>query len=290
MGLFYLNANVLASRFLFKKRYMNYGVSLLAVLGLLSCLEIIYFNLTGHQAPLLSVEGYLRGFLMFNFLPFLSVIAGSIAYRMFTDKMVEESRAKELEAEHFKSELSFLRSQISPHFMFNVLNNIVALARKKSDLVEPSLIKLASLMRYFLYENEGDTVALEKEIEYLQSYIDLQQQRFSRAGLVTFEIKGVDRHYEIEPMLLIPFVENAFKHGDLRNGSIEIKLEARNSDLFFSVANAVNPSYNGAKDETSGIGLANVKRRLNLLYGNNYSLMIESTDGRFVVLLGLKLH
>src|SRR5205085_7019396 len=111
-----------------------------------------------------------------------------------------------------KSELSFLRSQISPHFMFNVINNIVALARKKSDLVEPSLIQLSQLMRYFLYDSNAEKVPLEKEVKYLENYIALQQQRIGN-NIIKLNISGVHGGYEIEPMLLIPFVENAFKHG-----------------------------------------------------------------------------
>jgi sensor histidine kinase YesM len=290
MGVFYLNAHVLSPRLLFKKQYFYYTLALVGVLALLSGLETGYFSLIGREARFFSVQGFLRGFLMFNFLPFLSVVATSITYRMFTDKMAAEAKAKEVEAEHLKSELSFLRSQISPHFIFNVLNNIVALARKKSDLVEPSLIKLSGLMRYFLYEHEGEMVALEKEVDYLQSYIDLQQQRFTKADLVRFDVKGIDKAYQIEPMLLIPFVENAFKHGDLKNGTIEIQLEVKHNTLSFSVANTISPMYNTVKDETSGIGLANVKRRLNLLYGTSHNLTIESKKDRFVVLLGLKLH
>ena len=99
---------------------------------------------------------------------------------MFSDQIKNETKAKERETENLKTELSFLRSQVSPHFMFNVLNNMVALARKHSDQLEPSLIKLSSLLRYMLYETNEQSVALEKEVEYLQSYIDLQQQRFGK--------------------------------------------------------------------------------------------------------------
>jgi two-component system LytT family sensor kinase len=286
MAIFYLNAYVLVPQLIYRRKYLYYILSLILVLAVLSLFEIIYFQLGGRRGP----GFHLRGFLLFNFSPFLFIIAGSTAFRMFSDKRKEEQKRKEKEAENLKSELSFLRSQISPHFMFNVLNNIVALARKKSDLVEPSLIKLSSLMRYFLYENEKEKVSLQKEIEYLQSYIDLQQQRFGSNVAVNVFISETDSNYEIEPMLLIPFVENAFKHGVVRDGSINISLEVRSEILHFSVTNRYHEKPEEAKDETPGIGLANVMRRLNLLYENNHMLLITKRGGFFKVSLELKLH
>src|SRR6202035_5510007 len=111
---------------------------------------------------------------------FIFIVMGSTAFRVIADKIREQQQAKEKETENLKTELSFLRSQVSPHFMFNVLNNMVALARKKSDLLEPSLIKLSSLLRYMLYETDEDKVLLDKEIDYLKSFIELQSQRFGK--------------------------------------------------------------------------------------------------------------
>lgn len=174
--------------------------------------------------------------------------------------------------------------------MFNVLNNIVALARKGSDQIEPSLIKLSAIMRYFLYENAHDTIALEKEIAYLKSYIELQEQRFGKATVVQFSINGPDAPYSIKPMLLIPFVENAFKHGIIQNGSILIHLEAAQGLLHFGVQNRYRSLGNEEKDKTSGIGLANVKRRLNLLYSSRHTLTIDDRNETYSVSLQLKLH
>ena len=129
-------------------------------------MDIPRFNLSGH--------------ILFNFFFFLFMLAASTAYRMIKDRTRADRIAREKENENLKTELSLLRSQVSPHFMFNVLNNMVALARKKSDLLEPSLLKFSSLMRYMLYEADEEKVSLEKETEYLQSYIDLQQQRFGK--------------------------------------------------------------------------------------------------------------
>jgi two-component system, LytTR family, sensor kinase len=203
-----------------------------------------------------------------------------------------ERIAREKENENLKTELSLLRSQASPHFMFNVLNNMVALARKKSDLLEPSLMKFSSLMRYMLYEADEEKVLLDKETEYLQAYIDLQQQRFGKNVMVDVTIANPDALYEIEPMLLIPFVENAFKHGTgiIEAAQIIINLQATNNQLLFSVKNKYNPASVEVKDKTSGIGLANVKRRLDLLYGNQHQLTISKDECWFTIHLQLKLN
>ena len=215
-----------------------------------------------------------------------------MTYIMFRDRLRSERRAKEKETENLKTELAFLRSQVSPHFMFNVLNNMVSLARKKSEQLEPSLIKLSSLLRYMLYETDEEKVLLEREVEYLQSYIDLQKQRFGSKVKVNLCIEKFDKSYLIEPMLLIPFVENAFKHGTglLPNAEINIELKAKKNLLQFMVNNYYDSSTQEIKDKTSGIGLQNVRRRLNLLYGNEHALLITNKENRFSVSLQLNLH
>ncbi len=211
---------------------------------------------------------------------------------MTRDRLKADKLAKEKENENLKTELSLLRSQVSPHFMFNVLNNMVSLARKKSDILEPSLIKLSSLMRYMLYETNEEKVSLEKEIDYLHSYIDLQQQRFGKKLTVNVSIDTVDGPYQIEPMLLIPFVENASKHGTglIEDAIIEINLSAQRNILLFTVRNKYDPLSKDIKDTSSGIGLNNVMRRLNLLYANEHTLMITKENNWFVVSLQIKIN
>lgn len=211
---------------------------------------------------------------------------------MTRDRLRADKLAKENENENLKTELSLLRSQVSPHFMFNVLNNMVSLARKKSDILEPSLIKLSSLMRYMLYETNEEKVSLEKEIDYLHSYIDLQQQRFGKKLTVNVTIDAVDGQYQIEPMLLVPFVENAFKHGTglIEDSIIEINLSAQRNILQFTVRNKYDPLSKDIKDTSSGIGLNNVMRRLNLLYANEHTLLITKENNWFVVSLQIKIN
>jgi len=227
-----------------------------------------------------------------NILLYLCIIGVSISYRIITDSSDQEKNRKEKENEGLKTELSFLRSQVSPHFIFNILNNMVSLARKKSDMLEPSLIELSGLMRYMLYENDDEKVSLSREVQYLKSYIALQTLRFGDDVTITFNPQDNLDDYYIEPMLLAPFVENAFKHGgDADNDpqiNIMLSVNAETQLLDFKVMNSVEAVIQ-SKDKTSGIGLANVRRRLELLYGENYKLEIIHNDKVFIADLKIKL-
>ncbi len=285
--LFYLNALFLIPRLIYKKKTLIYGLVSLLIFCWLIAQTWILFQLFMDPA-----DYNIRMHLLFTFFIFLFILAASTAYRMIKDRIKTERFVKERENENLKTELSFLRSQVSPHFMFNVLNNMVALARKRSDELEPSLIKLSSLMRYMLYETDEDKVALEKEIDYLQSYIDLQQQRFGKNVKVNVSFQKDDINYSIEPMLLIPFVENAFKHGTglIEDAQIDIDLSVKNGLLQFFVRNKYIGTTQEIKDKTSGIGLTNVQRRLNLLYNDHHKVLINKKDGWFTVSLQLNLH
>jgi two-component system LytT family sensor kinase len=285
--LFYLNAFVLIPKLIYRKKYLFYFLVQLIILSVFVTFHWLFFTFVTEQH-----QFSLSGFLLFNTFPFAFILACSTAYRMVQDRIEAERLLKERENENLKTELSFLRSQVSPHFMFNVLNNMVSLARKKSDLLEPSLIKLSSLMRYMLYETDEQKVPLQKEVEYLQSYIDLQQQRFGKKLTVKVDIDIHDCCYEIEPMLLIPFIENAFKHGTgmIEEPMISVQLKADDGVLQLTVQNKFNCKTAEIKDKASGIGLTNVKRRLNLLYGKNHSLQVSDKNGWFVTSLQLKLH
>ncbi len=173
--------------------------------------------------------------------------------------------------------------------MFNILNNLVALARKKSDDLEPAIMNLSQLMRYMLYESDDNRVFLSKEIEYLKSYINLQMLRFGSSVKVNIDIQGDVDHYTIEPMLLIPFVENAFKHGtgmiDKPVIDITIAIDADTNLLHF---NAISP-HDQSKDGSSGIGISNVKRRLAILHLGKHELNIVNEDDKFSVDLSIYL-
>ena len=283
--LFYVNANYLTPKLYYRKNPWAFILTILLIFSILLLVDYISF-----KTFITGMEYKFRNFFSFNFFPILFVLASSTAYRLVIDRIKMERREKDKVNENLKTELSFLRSQVSPHFMFNVLNNMVAMARKKSEQLEPSLIKLSSLLRYMLYETD-EKVPLKKEVEYLQSYIDLQQQRFGNSIKIQSHMDPGDAYLEIEPMLLIPFVENAFKHGTgmIENAEIIIELKVEKCLLTFSVRNKYNPESAEMKDKTSGIGLVNVQRRLSLLYDTRQSLMITGQDGWFVVSLQILL-
>ncbi|MES2278805.1 MAG: histidine kinase [Bacteroidota bacterium] len=256
------------------------------------------FGPGGPRGPRGGFDGDRRGWDRFifwyisNMITYIFIIGISISYRIIKDNSKLEKIRKERENENLKTELSFLRSQVSPHFIFNILNNMVSLARKKSDMLEPSLIELSKLMRYMLYENDDERVSLAREVEYLKSYIALQLLRFGDDVTIMFNPPEDINAYYIEPMLLAPFVENAFKHGVgmVEDPQINITLSVNQATgwLDFKVMNTIAPQQH-TKDKSSGIGLVNVRRRLELLYKEDYTLDIMQNDNVFIADLKIKL-
>ena len=224
--------------------------------------------------------------------PFFFVIVVSFCYQLYVDKIRREKLIKERENIHLKTELDFLSSQISPHFMFNTLNTMVAMARKKSEDLEYSLINLSQLMRYMLYDTNGKPISLVNEIEYLKNYIDLQLIRFKDDVKVELQLTGMFGNYMIEPMLLIPFIENAFKHGigNMENPviNISINIDQKERALKMTVINNVSSSP-VITEKSSGIGLNNVKRRLELLYPDKHLFYTQQKDNTFIAMLQIAL-
>lgn len=282
---FYLNAYLLFP--LLNKR----KTGLFVLVHLLSLACILLVDYAFFSAPMRDFFPF-QGVAFMLSVSYFSVVAISSSYKIIIGYFQSRQAIKEKENEALKSELALLRSQVSPHFMFNVLNSMVALARKKENL-EPSLITLSSLMRYMIYSSKKDKVLLHKEIEYLKSYIDLQSLRFGATGKIDISLQNEsDADCKIEPMLLIPFIENAFKHGTNYLGDPEIDIELTVSEtnrLHLHIANNYANITTNDIDQSSGIGLENVRKRLELLYKNNYFLKTASTENRFVVEMDLNL-
>jgi sensor histidine kinase YesM len=287
IGAFYLNAGWLTPKLFSHKKYVLYIGSLILLFGLILAIHAFLFVdvFSIHPFSIKRASGFLLS-------TFLLAIAISTTFRLVRDRIDADKMAQERQAENLKTELSFLRSQINPHFIFNILNNLVALERMKSEELGPTILKLSALMQYMLYETGEDKVPLSMEIEYLQSYIDLQRQRFGKNMPIFVSMDEPEGAYEIEPMLLIPFVENAFKHGAgmIDQRAIHVDLHVEDGVLYFGVKNKYNADSTEVKDKGSGIGLTNVKRRLNLLYPSGHSLQIMQDQGWFRVLLKLNLH
>ncbi|MCB0837569.1 MAG: histidine kinase [Bacteroidetes bacterium] len=204
----------------------------------------------------------------------------------------EQQTRRSLEQEKLKAELSALKHQINPHFLFNILNGLYGLAFQNDD--EPTaegIAKLSQLMRYMLYESNDPKVPLGKEVNYIENYIDLQKLRLPKSVEINFSVNGRIEDKQIVPMILITFVENAFKHGiSTANPShIHISINVLENDLVFKVNNSNHRSNNASGHNMGGIGLRNVKKRLDLLYKKSYNLTIDQNDDFFEVNLTIAL-
>jgi sensor histidine kinase YesM len=204
--------------------------------------------------------------------------------------LLAEQTKKEVETEKLNTELSFLKSQINPHFFFNNLNNIYSLAVTGSSQTASAVMRLSSIMRYLLSDTQSDKVPLENEINFIKNYIDLQSVRITDKVKVTLLVEGDANNLQIAPLLFIPFIENAFKYGVSAKESSDIffKIEAKDNTVLFVGKNNIIKSEN-AIHETTGIGINNVKRRLELLYPDKYSLQVLQSEKTFSVQLYISL-
>jgi len=286
IGLFYLTAFVLYPLFFNKRRWWLFIIMIAAVMIASYYLK---FLMVRQWYPEVVLDTWAYRILFFPPLPFL---IAAIVYRSIVDKVARDKRQKEIVEEQLSVKLKFLRSQISPHFIFNVLTNLVSLARKRSEKLEPALILLSDLMRYMLYESDEKKVPLSKEVEYLKSYIELQKLRFGHDVSIEtgINLSESDELQSIEPMLLIPFVENAFKHGmGVDEPLIQIHLIVDKNQLEFDVKNKFNDDQDESKDANSGIGLENVRSRLMLLYPKEHKLEVKKENYLFHIHLTLQL-
>jgi len=193
-----------------------------------------------------------------------------------------------------QTELRFLKSQINPHFLFNTLNNLYALTLKKSDEAPEIVIKLSEMMRYMLYECNEKRVLLSKEIHYIRNYLDLERIRQGKNVNITFTVEGSANNEEIAPLLFIPFLENAFKHGlsnQIDHGFVDIRMHIEKDMVSFFIENTKAPVRPQADPnrKSGGIGLVNVHRRLNLIYPEKYDLRIDNHPNTYAVELTIEL-
>ena len=296
ISLFYLNSNYLIPKFLKNSKKIEYSIFIVLLFILILTLSYLIFPSIRLPKPPLGaprlpdIEVRRLNQTIALSIPLFFVLMVSITYRMLMNKFLQDKINKEKETENLKTELSFLRSQISPHFIFNALNSSIILVRKHSDLAESCLLKLASLLRYMLYESDEDKVLIENEVQYISDYIDLQGIRFGESVVVEkkIAIEGLNDRF-IEPMLLIPFIENAFKHGTsvLKNPEIRISLTEKDDKLILEVANKFVKIAH--ENKNNGIGLSNVNRRLELLYPNNHTFNLSVDNDWFSVYLSIDL-
>jgi len=290
IGLFYLNFLVFIPNFFNKKRYGLYAIVIVGA--------IIFFGLGKYGIGLMfrpyvlvHMKGEPIGFWSY----FLSTVFTSLVFvflstvlKFTIDWFLNERIQRDLENQRLSAELSFLKSQINPHFLFNSLNSIYSLAYQRSETTPEAILKLSEIMRYMLYECNDNKVSLTKELQYLQNYIDLQKIRFGKKAYIDFKVNGQVADQQIVPLLLIAFIENAFKHGVVSDplSPVHLLIHVNEDHLQFFIQ---NKKHNNNRDTMGGIGLNNVKRRLDLLYPGKYSLNIVDEEQTYTCELSLVL-
>ena len=283
--LFYGNAFFLYPKLCNRRWWVLYILSCIGLIVLVNHFKVMLLDLL---FPAVHIYGANAPFI---FAPTVLALLVSTLYCYVADRIRTSQQQQQQAAEQLEMELKFLRSQINPHFLFNVLTTLVALARKKSDKLEPSLLMLSDLMRYMMADTNEQRVPLDKELAYLENYIALQRLRFEPEVQIESVLHADDssNSLRIAPMILIPFIENAFKHGVgwIEKPWIHIALQVEAKQLVLHVDNKFNAS--DQKDVTSGIGLQNVRSRLKLLYPKRYGLAVTQQDDIFHIHLTLQL-
>ena len=311
-NLTYLPAQLLASYFLiyyqvpkllFKKKYILFVVSFLISAYIFSAIsEVFYgylfdvFNPNGIRKEKNLVEILTSPFYLAvaHFPRVYVVVFLMFIVKAFKDRFEERHLLEVLQKEKANTELKFLKAQTNPHFLFNTLNNLYSLTLEKSEKAPEVVLKLSDMLDYMLYQCKDPVVPLKKEIDLIQDYIDLESLRYGDKLTLNFTYKPHDSNVMIAPLILISFVENAFKHGaskNLNNSVIEIELTTNQNQLTFRVFNTLPANVQENKENTSrsGIGFSNSQRQLELNYKDNYTLKSNKTDTSFKVVLTINL-
>ncbi len=289
--LIYINLLYLIPNYLSRKRFWQYvGFLLLTVVLLTPIKNAIQVFLFADEP---SFQNYLVQNQPYYYMTMFLVGSSSTIYGIITDWFIHQSEKIELQTQTMQSELKFLRSQINPHFLFNTLNNLYALTLKKSEDAPQIVLKLSEMMRYMLYECNERKVPLYKEITYMRNYLDLERLRQHKMVDINLNLTGEIKDQRIAPLLLIPFIENSFKHGlgnQIDHGYVNINLRVEGHHLIFDIENSKGPSQpKQIHRRSGGIGLVNVRRRLNLIYNDQYKLDIRNDPNSYKVILDLNL-
>lgn len=311
IALFYLNYTYLVTNFLLQKKYVYYICIILVLIVAFMLIRHQFFtpnfrefrefrypnniNLKKFPYPYENINHRMHRReqpFFFKIVPsvfYILIIAISTIIKTLSEFYNDQQNTLIAESQRTATELNYLRTQTNPHFLFNSLNSIYSLAHKKSDLVPDAIVTLSEMMRYMLYETDNKYVLLEKEIDYIKNYIELQKLRLNNIENISINIHGNTKDKFIEPMLLISFIENAFKYGTDYKGAAYVKIVITIEENVFSFW-IENKIENNKKDpENSGIGLANIKNRLNLLYPNTHQLDLKTKDSKYTVHLTLQL-
>lgn len=254
-----------------------------ALFVVLLMLNVLFFGLIG-IASLMLIGGANFQWRMVSLIGVIGVIVlVGYALKFVRDHLAERNKAKE-------AELKLLKEQLNPHFLFNTLNNLYGLSIAKSEKVPELMLKLSELLRYSLYETQDEIVPLEKEVHYLENYMELEKVRLEEKHQIEFIRKGDFSMIQVAPMLLIVFVENAFKHmNKIGDGKVVVTIEVENDQLVFRCKNTCDEVESNETKKSGGIGLENVKQRLQLIYPKSHRLSTIRENGEFLVELTIKM-
>ncbi|PWI29752.1 histidine kinase [Flavobacteriaceae bacterium LYZ1037] len=290
----YVSIYKLIPDYLITKRYWLFGLYSLytfIISGYLIMVSIFFSLIYIANFEYEDMNPITRNILLVTSGVYLVVVIVS-AFKLLKLNLIQAENTKKLETKILETqlklkeqELNYLKMQIHPHFLFNTLNTMYGFALKKADETPEMILKLSNLLDYLLYQVDKPFVLLTDEINHIKDYIELEKMRFNNTLDVTFITENILESTQIAPMLLLPFVENSFKHGHLKNGVLTIKIDLKytSDGLYFSIEN----SHSNLGDTNKGIGLENIQKRLDLLYKNNYKLNIEDSENHFKVQLKL---
>lgn len=284
---FYLHHYFIFDRLILRQKFLQYSIivtaSFVVILGITYYIKELFFQ----YLPEFQRDFSLRDFIRY-ITWYMLVMLISLGIKLLLQWLGAEKRAGDIKTEQLRTELAMLHAQINPHFLFNSLNTVYSLALKKSDVAPQAVLKLSQLLRYVIEDADHDKVRLEQEVSYLNDYIELQKLRTTTNTTINFEIKGDISSTTIAPLLFLPFVENAFKYGisNKEQSAIDIVLHRHDDKLTFMVTNR---KFYNLNNSSTGIGINNVKRRLNLLYPNTHRLTINDTDAVYSVNLIIQL-
>lgn len=290
-GIVYFNLIYLIPNYLSKNRFLTYASLLLLATLIITPLKMIvfYFKFSNYPALQSQLIANQTNYFLITFF----IAGASTLFKIITDWVRNVQERQELETRTIQTELRFLKSQINPHFLFNTLNSLYALTLKKSEKAPEIVIKLSEMMRYMLYECNEKRVYLSNEIHYIRNYLDLEKLRQGQNVDIEFEVTGNVSEQKIAPLMFIPFIENSFKHGlsnQILHGFVHIKMKVENHKVDFYIENSkpdALPHQNHRR--SGGIGLVNVRRRLDIMYPNNYELTIHDNPKSYAVNLKLDL-
>ncbi|RYE59263.1 MAG: hypothetical protein EOP48_01435 [Sphingobacteriales bacterium] len=288
---FYINYLLLIPYVLKKGTILKYILSLAGGIIVFSPLyylmEQIVYPLIGWKSYDMDLD-FFFAFIVALGANFLNIFLGLLlSYLMDWRTIRAEKEA--VEKEHLKTELAFLKSQVNPHYLFNTINDIYSLTRQQSEEAPEALLKLSEVLRYMLRESDDPYVPLANEIDYLNNVIDLQKIGQKGNSHINFKVAGKIENQKIAPLILINFIENAFKHGVFKNREepIQILVTIDQQAFHLHISNKINVAK---KDKTGGIGLVNVQRRLALIYPNRHKLLIYPKTDTFIVDLKIDLY